>query len=171
MSPPESAVALALMSARRATCRNKRGVVVYRLEENGIVTVHGSGWNGPPEALPCPGREVCAGTCGQRAVHAEMRALRQVTERSGAKFELLHVELAGGGGVAPCDGPACWQCSREILDVGFIAGVWLYEETGPLLKARDDRGAVAGTMRAATWRRYTAEEFHRVTLQRCGMVP
>jgi site-specific DNA-cytosine methylase len=72
-------------------------------------------------------------------------------------WDLVHVELGPDGGVVPCDGPSCWQCSREILDVGFVGGVWLYEH---ILLA-------PGRM----WRRYPAEEFYRVTLENCGMVP
>lgn len=151
----------ALDAAARSPCRSKRGVALFDPRTGAH---RGSGHNGPPAGRPCPGREVCAGTCGQRSVHAEVRALRDaerlwIPHYGGGgpgELDLVHVELAPDGGVVACDGPSCWQCSREILDVGFVGGVWLYE--------RDLLG-VARPM----WCRYSADEFYRVTLARCGM--
>jgi len=170
-SPPDSMIALVLEAARRSPCRSKRGAVVYATS-CGSPIVEGVGFNGPPAGAPCPGREVCAGTCGQRSVHAEVRALRQSGwPRYGGPSTLVHVELASGGGVLACGGPGCWQCSREILDVGFIGGVWLYEAGVQLLTQVLATATPITVQAGAAWRRYTAEEFHRVTLARCGMVP
>lgn len=163
VAPAQHLVDAALAAAAVSPCRSKRGVVVFR---NGAVI--GSGFNGPPQG--CPGRAVCAGTCGQRSVHAEVRALRSAANRAMCVCDMLHVELADDGDVVACDGPICWQCSREIVDVGFIAGVWLYEAVGVHLLEQQLATATPITVQvSARWRRYTAEEFHLATLARCGM--
>jgi deoxycytidylate deaminase len=178
----------ALNSAGRSPCRSKRGVVLFDPQTS---EVRGAGYNGPPAGQPCPGRETCAGTCGQRCVHAEMRALRAAMwnlrprDKLELVLELVHVERALDGGISACDGPNCWQCSREILDVGFVGGVWLYlgfsrcfacrrfEDSSPSESERYKRCPECGMDLTPTgsWRRYTAEEFHRETLKNCGMVP
>lgn len=178
IAPPYWIIGYALELAAQSPCRSKRGVVVYApsTAHLGVRTL-GTGHNGPPRGFACPGREACTGTCGQRCVHAEMRALRAISypvaevgridleaemrwraglpARASQLLDLVHVELAPDGGVVACDGPRCWQCSREIADVGAIGRVWLYEATasGP------------------AWRSYSADEFHRATLIACGMVP
>lgn len=124
----------ALEVAVLSPCRSKRGVALF----DPMTGAHrGAGHNGPPASRPCPGRQICAGTCGQRSVHAEMRALREAevyTRYHGAgPWDLVHVELADPrmpaheGAVYACDGPSCMPCASLILDVGFIGGVWLYE--------------------------------------------
>jgi len=168
--PPESVIKRALELAAKSPCRSKRGVVVFATS-CGLPIFEGEGFNGPPSGAPCPGRSVCAGTCGQRCVHAEVRAIRRAGwPRYGGPSELVHVELATDGSVVACDGPGCWQCSREILDVGFVAGVWLYEVDRRLDDSPEFDGAGV-FIESAAWRRYTAEEFHRVTLRRCGLTP
>lgn len=165
----------ALKVAARSHCRSKRGVVLF----NSSTGAHrGEGHNGPPQPLTCPGREQCAGTCGQRSVHAETRALRDAEGyrrfHESGPFDLVHVELSPtDGGVVACGGPSCWQCAREILDVGFVAGVWLYElptvaeaNASGVTRSDDPRHADL-----ARWRRYTADEFYRVTLVNCGITP
>ena len=162
MSPPPTwIVNYALELAAQSPCRSRRGVVVYaRLdapppplgEPCAVTRIYGAGYNGPPRGFACPGRGVCTGTCGQRSVHAEMRALRALSY-PGQLLDLVHVELGADGGVVACDGPRCVTCSREIADVGAIGRVWLYE-------------ASAG---GPAWRSYTAEEFHRATLIACGL--
>jgi deoxycytidylate deaminase len=125
-APPGLIIRIALETAARSPCRSKRGVVLY----DPVTGVwRGSGYNGPPLGGACPGRDICAGSCGQRSVHAEVRALRNATRgrHTEERLDLVHVERAGDGAVVACDGPRCWQCSREILDVGFVGGVWLYE--------------------------------------------
>lgn len=178
--PPQAIIDGALRVADFSPCRSKRGVVLYTpsyYADDPVESVVGRGFNGPPDNV-CPGRSICAGTCGQRSVHAEMRALRSVPRRDrvDGELELVHVERGADGKVVPCAGPSCWQCSREILDVGFVAGVWLYE--GEPLEAyaarlTDDPGFVLSQPAPAPprWRRYTAADFHRATLVACGMVP
>lgn len=205
--PPQGVISRALAVAALSPCRSKRGVAIF---EVGSGVVVGAGRNGPPAPLTCPGRERCAGKCGQLSVHAEMRALRSVdwsklrffgfTVSGG--YDMVHVEATEDGGVAACEGPSCWQCSREILDVGVIGGVWLLEVvpeencphvvglkrvdcplcqgeeceicSGALFRVCDhdvlDRHRGLRTFHA-TWRRYTAEEFHRATLRSLGLEP
>jgi hypothetical protein len=170
--PEQFMIDRTLQVAAQSTCRSKRGVSIYDMR---IGAFRGSGFNGPPGG--CPGRETCAGTCGQRSVHAEMRALREAAgyihrHHPDGPYDLIHVELAPDGGVVACEGPRCWQCSREILDVGFIGGVWLYERAGcPYCETGEIAADQQCQRGAGGWRRYTAEEFHRATLLRCGMKP
>lgn len=170
--PSKHLIEHALNAAKRSPCRSKRGVVVF---DPTTEAFRGSGHNGPPSPLTCPGRAICAGTCGQRSVHAEVRALRdaEVYRSQGyppGPYDLVHVELAADGGVVACDGPGCWQCSREILDVGFVGGVWLYEAVCARLLEQQITTATPITVQVgAVWRRYAAEEFYRVTLERCRM--
>lgn len=158
-----------MREATRSPCRSKRGVVTYVRRGNGAVEMFGWGFNGPPALTPtdfcgpCPGRSVCAGKCGQLSVHAEMRALRmnpggriRNVRSRGDRVELVHVELdPDGPGVKPCSGPSCWQCSREILDVGWIDAIWLYETV---------------TGYEPQWFSYTARGFHDATMARCEVV-
>ena len=97
-SPPDHIVKLALEIAANSPCRSKRGVVLF--DSSGAP--RGTGHNGPPDGR-CPGRAICAGTCRQRAVHAEVRALqaaqiiRTATATLGGCLEslaLVHVERA-----------------------------------------------------------------------------
>lgn len=205
-SPDQFMIDHALRRAALSPCRSKRGVVLYDMRTGAF---RGAGFNGPPQG--CPGRAVCAGTCGKRSVHAEVRALREaeVYRRNGhppGPYDLIHVELAADGGAVGCDGPSCVPCAVQILDVGFVGGVWLYEAVpedncphlvemlrtdclycqGELCRWCDaalpgppgtrcdhdvlDRHRGIPVIHAR-WRRYTAEEFHRVTLVRCGMTP
>lgn len=166
IQPDQCHIDHALRVAAMSPCRSKRGVVLFNAQTGAH---RGEGWNGPPANLGCPGRDKCAGNCGQRSVHAEVRALRDAQAVYARHYdldqvELLHAELVDGG-VKACGGPSCWQCAREILDVGWVAGVWLYERLTPMEAKPEERGTLA------RWRRYTAEEFYRATLERCGMMP
>jgi deoxycytidylate deaminase len=131
IAPPDQVVKLVLEVASRSPCRSKRGVVLY--DPRGAPS--GAGHNGPPNDT-CPGRAICTGTCSQRAVHAEVRALRAAqigrtaTAALGGRLEpldLVHVERAADGGVVVCDGPSCRGCAAQILDSSFVGWVWLYE--------------------------------------------
>lgn len=158
--PDQYMIDSALREAAKSPCRSKRGVVLFNMTTGAF---RGSGHNGPPAMLPCPGREKCAGNCGKRSVHAEVRALRDA-EVYGRHHDLsdidrIHVELVDGG-VKPCGGSSCWQCAREILDVGFVKGVWLYERM-----PQDDGSELK------LWNRYSAERFYATTLRNCGMEP
>jgi hypothetical protein len=55
--------------------------------------------------------------------------------------------------VLACDGPSCASCAALIADVGFIAGVWLFEND-----ESDGRCS-------ACWHRYTADEFYAASLR------
>lgn len=199
-TPPLQTIELALAVAARSPCRSKRGVVIYDRSTGDCL---GTGFNGPPSG-ECPGRTVCAGNCGQRSVHAEMRAIRDVERRQqpliSLDLNLIHVELAAGGNVTACKGPRCWQCASVILDVGFVSSVWLYEKTWETCddpngcsycareSCRECEIAAAGAnprdvcasghdrhygllLADPRWRRYSAADFYRGTLERCGMVP
>lgn len=150
-SPPSWLITQAILVAKESPCRSRRGVVIY--EPSGMIV--GSGWNSPPEPFGCPGRDRCRGKCGQLAVHAEARALRSVAVIIGRALDLVHVELALDGKIVACNGPSCVSCSKEILDVRSVAGIWLYEIS-------------TTTSDGAAWRRYSAVEFHRISLERCG---
>jgi deoxycytidylate deaminase len=124
-SPPAWAIMRAEGAASLSPCsQSKRGVVLYRHPPGEAAELYGTGYNGPPAGFTCPGRERCGDSCGKRCVHAEMRAIRGI-EQPG--LDLVHVKLGPDGHVTPGGPPSCWQCSREIFDVGFVAGVWLYE--------------------------------------------
>lgn len=145
----------ALRAAAQSPCRSKRGVALFDMRSGAF---RGAGFNGPPNG--CPGRETCAGTCGRRSVHAEVRALRNAevyiaSHHPPGPYDLIHVELAPDGGVVACAGPSCPGCAAQILDVGFVGGVWLYEEW-----PTRDGGWVYGI-----WHRYLAAEFYEVTMQ------
>jgi hypothetical protein len=153
----------AIAAARRSPCaKSKRGVVIYR---HGIV---GVGFNGQPSGECGGSGGVCWPVCHKVCVHAEMRAIREALQRPGCHtslpdlhepghrphallhdpgYRLVHVKVIDGALVAS-GGPSCWQCSREILDVG-LAGVWLFHFEG--------------------WRFYPADEFHAETLRACEL--
>lgn len=141
---PDEALAFAVRAALQATCqKSRRGVVLFRREDAEIVS---SGFNGPPPGFVCTGSDACRGACNKVAIHAEDRAIRFAGWHARGA-DLLHVkvvdELPDASG-----GPSCWQCSRTVVDAG-IAGVWLLHEGG--------------------LKRYTAQEFHRLTLRECGL--
>lgn len=158
--PPDEAVEAALAAARKSPCaKSQRGVSAYLLLDAAPapITVVATGFNGPPGTIPCDGSDACRASCKQRCVHAEMRALRQVaTMPLRHRVSLVHVELDGAGALVAGGGPSCWQCSREVLDVG-VAGVWLYQYgvIGP-------RGLVG-----SAWLFYEALDFHQMTLVVC----
>lgn len=122
--------------------KSKRGVVIFK--EDGII---GHDYNAPPKPFVCDGSEACRASCNKLCVHAESAALLYVGVEGAHGAHLLHVKVVDGKPV-PSGPPSCWQCSREILAAG-IATVWLLHEDG--------------------LRSYTAEEFHRLTLERCGL--
>lgn len=151
-APEQFMIDRALSVAAQSPCRSKRGVALYDMATGAF---RGSGHNGPPQG--CPGRAICAGTCGQRSVHAEVRALRaaEVYRRNGhppGPYDLIHVELAADGGVVACSGPSCPGCAAQILDVGFVGGVWLYESS-------------ASGLFSPRWVRYTAQDFYDTSMR------
>lgn len=179
--------------------------------QRGRQQVISTGRNCQPAPFVCDGGSPrCREVCGKRCVHAERRALDGMlsmlggfvpqVDREPSDLDLVHVKLGTDGRVIAGGGPSCWQCSREILDVG-IGGVWLYEAMPeewcphtdmPRTECSFCQGADCIADRGkcdtpgpcdhdvidrhgglpvvtARWRRYGAEEFHRVTLRNCGM--
>lgn len=165
MSPPESAILAAVAAGSLSPCaKSKRGAVVY-CPGSGVVL--GRGWNGQPSPFSCTGSDECHALCGRLCIHAEVRAIRDATAGFGnlgfpaGDVELVHAKVVDGQ-LAAGGGPSCWQCSREILDVG-IAAVWLFEQVLPDREPHLGRVAGGWERPGETWRRYTAEEFHRAT--------
>lgn len=158
-APEQFMIDCTLRIAAQSPCRSKRGVTLWDMRTGAF---RGAGHNSPPTG--CPGRSICAGTCGKRSVHAEIRALREaeVYRRNGhppGPYDLIHVELAADGGVVACLGPSCPGCAAQILDVGFVGGVWLYELTG-------EQQTSAWSMTHGGWRRYAAADFYETTMRR-----
>lgn len=122
--------------------KSKRGVVIFNRYR-----VLGRGYNHPPGPFICAGDDACRAACGRICIHAEQAALLDY-EQGGDDTELLHVKVEGAQAV-PSGPPSCWQCSRLILLVPDIQGVWLLHEAG--------------------LRRYSSIEFHRETLRTCGL--
>ena len=197
--PPQSMIDAAIGEATRSPCaKSQRGVVLYRLVQyegrGGHAYFIGSGHNGPPDDGACDGSAACREFCGRRCVHAEVRAIRAAIWLRGdgvSDLEAIHVKVADGK-LAAGGGPSCWQCSREVLDVG-LAGFWLYEQVPcrcvayyatcpecPEASAsrpitvhhgcglHDEGGIIKGAV-TGRWARYTAAEFHAATLKACGM--
>lgn len=182
IAPPQHIIDAAIRAARRSPCaKSKRGVVVY-VVSSGIDIA--SGYNGPPAGGACAGDAVCRAACGKLCVHAEMRAIRQAHIQlhrrelgigSMAACEAVHVKVDGPGMMLmPGGGPSCWQCSREVMDVG-LAGFWLYEGEQRCScgegcyaphYAKPDGDCTCPWHMGDTgqWRRYTATEFHQATL-------
>lgn len=136
--PPQSIIALAEAMAMQSPCaKSKRGAVLFKKSEF-AEEVYGSGFNGQPPPFTCTGTDRCRELCGKLCEHAEGRAIRQaegsIAVTSGhaeavGGLELVHVKIGNDGRLVSGGPPSCWQCSRAILDCGFVAGVWLYEAT------------------------------------------
>lgn len=175
MTLPQTVIDEALALARSSPCaKSHRGAVVFqRLSDT--ANILGRGFNGPPIGHECGGAVWgCLSHCNKVAVHAEQRAIRDAARMTSGvplslvKAELVHVkaDLSTGALVAG-GGPSCWQCSREVADVG-LAAVWLHQMTckpGCL----GDPGLDCNCGRMPIWRRYTATEFHRATLRACAL--
>lgn len=193
MTPPADIIAAAVRAARQSPCvKSQRGVVVYA-RSSGIDIA--AGWNGPPGVgARCAGDDNCREACGKICVHAEMRALRTAHDmlhrpefdvRHMAELDAVHVKIGGPGReLVDGGGPSCWQCSREVLDVG-LGGFWLYETqrcTCPPACAShrypgedgctcELHGEGTGLGPLGRWRRYSAIGFHAATLAACGLPP
>lgn len=135
--PDTWAVDLAVEEARRSPCQSKRGAVIF--DARGVVA-HGFNRQVPP--LVCDGSDACKRTCRHSAVHAEQAALLAAGVMARGR-DMLHVKVVDGG-LVPSGGPSCGQCSRLIVCAG-IRHMWLFHEDG--------------------WRRYDAEEFHRLSVE------
>lgn len=172
--PPPNMVSLAELAASQSPCvKSKRGAVVWGAYPGGRNEILCAAWNGPPEPFVCNKNEQCAERCNKRCLHAESRALRSAMIALPAvkptiplaQVYMLHVKielekgLPSSGKVVPGGPPSCWQCSREILDMG-LAGIWLYR--------RPDLGSPGGATKGI-WRFYNALEFHVSTLKHEGL--
>ena len=155
MKPDNIIINFAVQAGRQSPCcKSQRGVVIYN-HDNGVVN-YVMGWNHPPEPFTCTGTESCKKNCGKICVHAEQHAILNCLEKAKRQHtainivgaEMLHIKVVDGEGVSGGP-PSCPDCSKLILEAG-IAYMWLWETDG--------------------WKRYTAEEFHRITLQNCGML-
>ena len=136
----------AIQVGSRSPCRkSQRGVVLWRPSEG----VLGEGFNHLPGRFLCDGSKACRSGCSKLCVHAEMAALFDALKQghSVKGAEMLHVKVVNGVPVSSGP-PSCWQCSRHLLEAR-IEGMWLLHEDG-LCRSR-------------------VEEFHRMTLQHCGL--
>jgi deoxycytidylate deaminase len=173
-TPPQEAIEAAIRAAREgraqgACLKSSRGAAVF----SRALGVFGVGHNGQPPPFQCRGDAACREACGKLCVHAEERAIMAALPlRMGraVTLELVHVKVVGGELVAG-GGPSCVTCSRTILDVG-LDGVWLYEQ--PVWIDRPSQGFFPKVTEYPDgdprWRRYTAEEFHHLTLYGLGLV-
>lgn len=122
--------------------RSRRGAVVWQPGS----PICWTGANQPALGV-CDGTDECKATCGRTCVHAEQAALLK-NPQGNAGSEMLHVKVDAKGDMVPSGGPSCDQCSKLILHAG-VAGMWLLHKDG--------------------WRRYTAQEFHELTLEACRL--
>jgi len=168
-TPPSSMIDFAIEAARQSPCaKSKRGAVLF----DDACHVWGKGWNGPPLQIKgslgnCDGSETCRRHCSQRCLHAESRAIIEACnwslldgETGGGEFPaMLYVKIDENNKLVAGGGPSCWQCSRLIVDVGFVTGVWLYQRDfadGP-----EDH--------QCSWHWYSAGAFHHATAATCGI--
>lgn len=153
----------AVAEAARSPCaKSRRGAIVY---EPGTGIIRGRGFNGPPAPLACTGSEFCKVHCGKLCEHAEGRAVRDAWHRDiGRRLDLVHVKTVAGALVAGGP-PECWQCSRVILEVGFISRVWLYQTPESIHATPDDRlpSRVRGLVERDAWVAYSPHDFHWLT--------
>lgn len=192
MRPPDFAICAAVEAGARSPCaKSKRGAVVF----GGSGVVYGVGRNAQPAPFTCTGDARCRAACGKLCEHAEQVAIRAALAKWSAQghvtattlegAQLVHAKVVDGQLVAG-GGPSCWQCSRLVLAVR-LAAVWLYEFPPAPTECRcggefsrvhnESRGCPVHNEFArqmydranATWRRYTAEDFHRATLAACGI--
>ena len=141
-TPPAHVILRAIAEGRDSPCgKSKRGVVIYDPHTtNSIVR----GRNAPALGV-CGNDDVCRAACARICIHAEQDSLLRGFDVVGA--DLVHVKVIDGV-LVPSGGPSCVECSKLILAAG-VDGVWLYHAEG--------------------WRRYSAEEFHRLTLAALGL--
>jgi deoxycytidylate deaminase len=135
----------AVMAARKSTCcKSKRGVAIYCGARLVIAES-----NSPPKGFRCGGDDACRASCNKVAVHAEERALLHWRPTFVGEYDLVHAKVGETGNLVTSGPPSCWQCSRMILDADIITRVWLNHAQG--------------------WAAYTPIDFHRLTLEHCGL--
>ena len=146
MMTPEEALKHATAAGRLSPCaKSKRGVVIWT-RQGGL---YADGWNHPPEGFQCHGDDACRAACGKVSIHAEMDAILKAGRRGIGIMgkDMLHVKVVDGKAV-PSGPPSCVYCSKHLILAG-LAGMWLLHEDG--------------------LRRYTVEDFHRLTLEHLGL--
>lgn len=139
--PPLAIVETAVEQAKYSTCRSQRGAVVFRQTAIDKVSIIARARNRKPDGFECDGTATCKATCRVEAVHAEQAALLRAGLMAQGS-DLLHVKVVDGA-LVPSGPPSCVQCSKLALSAG-IAYVWLFHADG--------------------WRRYTSDDFHRLSL-------
>lgn len=143
----QKALEIAVEAGCGSQCqKSQRGVVIWS-RNSGLVAV---GANHPPTSFCCDGSESCRASCNKVCVHAEESAILAMIGKRvdpSEHLEMIHVKVVKGE-ATPSGPPSCWQCSRKILDSG-IKTMWLLHEEGLCS--------------------YTAEEFHRLTLEHCDL--
>lgn len=162
-APPDYVIDSAREAASRSPCaKSKRGVVAMIVADQGVrirPIVAARGFNSQPAPFVCGSSDACRAACAKLCIHAEQRAIMNALrawpghERN---IELVHVKVVNGI-VVPGGGPACWQCSRLVVEVG-LRGVWLFET-----QSFGMEGVTEG------WHFYAAADFHRETLRACGI--
>lgn len=143
IAPPQHVIDFAVEQSTCSPCQSKRGVVIFW----GIEIIS-HGYNFKPRGFDCDGSDACKANCRREAVHAEQMALLAAGSRAHAS-QLIHVKSVDGK-LVPSGGPSCVECSKLIRAAG-LAWVWLYHEDG--------------------WKRYTSEEFHRLSLASAAVGP
>lgn len=145
----QEALVEAVEAARFSPCaKSQRGVVIWR-PGFPLMSTCRVGFNHPPEPFKCDGSQLCRESCNKLCVHAEQAALLQFAAEglSTDGCHMLHVKVVQGEPVVSGP-PSCWQCSRMLLSARLEA-MWLLHEEG--------------------LRRYSPQEFHRLTLLSCGL--
>lgn len=154
MSFDEGVFAFAVMTAvkvaSQSPCqKSKRGAVLFYAEWP-VSRVVASAYNSLPVG-ECTGSDACRSMCGTRCEHAEQAAIRALPSAARwdiGRIHLMHAKVIDGE-LVTSGPPSCAECSKMILAWG-VGSVWLYHADG--------------------WRRYTGEEFHRLTLEHRGLV-
>ncbi len=175
-APPLGVIHAALVAARQSPCqKSKRGAMVFH-PFKGFIGL--ASWNSRPDGQ-CDGRCQFIGmdppepsVCSRMCLHAEARAIRyaltdgaiaDLEENDGpaieiAGCELVHVKVDAHGELVPSGGPSCWQCAKEIADVGLF-GVWLYETVSFGNEGVEER-----------WNFYPTQQFYDLTMKECRLV-
>ena len=168
-SPPATYIEAAARMARLSPCqKSKRGAAIFDPNWD-FQPPLGCGYNARPMISgPCDGSPTCRRDCGKLCVHAEQRAIRDALISSRQQgipspllggYELVHVKVVDGVVVAG-GGPSCWQCARDIADVGLDA-VWLYQ----------DMWVPTAPQTPPKWIRYATPDFLTATLQHENLHP
>lgn len=166
-APPRDVIHAAIASAQESPCqKSKRGVAIYCTtplaptvydDQYPLYEIVSCGWNAMPGGAPCDGGDRCRSLCGRRCVHAEVRAIRACLIRgSMSGCDAVHVKVDANDRLVAGGPPSCADCSKLVLDVG-LDGFWLYELPPPY-----DPDAAKPVPPA--WRRYTAVQFHALSL-------